>query len=345
MSSLGNPPPEPDGSTSPPEEPTPVPPPVIALLVPSPTQALADRPLAIERPSENRRWILLPLVLFVVTCLSTFWAGTTSWQPIVYLPTDPLRIRAVILAHWDRGLTYMACVLAILLTHEMGHFLTALLYRVPASWPYFIPFPFSPLGTMGAVIGMEGYRANRRQIFDIGLAGPVAGLLVVMPILWIGIAQLNLQRDGFGGVAFQCPILARWMLAALHPEYAAVDRVWLSQLNPYFMAGWVGLLITGLNMLPISQLDGGHVIYGLFGRRAHWVARAFLLVAIAFVVLADVVAVWLPMIVLVTLIGTDHPPTADDAVPLGWIRRLIGYASLLIPLFCFPPRLAFLQNF
>ena len=142
-------------------------------------------------------------------------------------------------------------------------------------------------------------------------------------------------------MAFECPWLIRLMIGSLRPEYRDVDRVWLSQLNPYFMAGWVGSLITGLNMLPVGQLDGGHVIYTLFRKRAQWIARGFLLLAITVVVIFDAY-VWIPMLVLVTLIGTDHPSTSDDSVRLGWFRTLLGYASLSLPIFCFPPRAFFL---
>ena len=97
------------------------------------------------------------------------------------------------------------------------------------------------------------------------------------------------------------------------------------------------MLITGLNMLPVSQLDGGHITYTLFGKSAHWVARGFMVLAIAYVVYAEV-QIWVLMIILVLLMGTDHPPTKDDSVPLGWFRSLLGYSSLLIPILCFPPR-------
>ena len=102
------------------------------------------------------------------------------------------------------------------------------------------------------------------------------------------------------------------------------------------MAGWVGMLITGLNMLPISQLDGGHVIYGLFGRRANLVARAFLILAILFIVFGEHYN-WTVMLVLVILLGVDHPPTRDDSVKLGWFRRVFGFVSLAIPVLCFTP--------
>ncbi len=283
--------------------------------------------------SGRKRRIGLPLFLFVATCLSTFWAGVTGWQPV---PTPGgIDFRQLVIRNWDQGLIYTGCVLAILLTHEMGHFLMALLYRVPASLPYFIPFPITPIGTMGAVIAMEGHRADRREIFDIGLAGPIAGLFAAVPILIYGIQQLDLAAPVYGGEIYDCPLLVRWLAAWLLPGHPALDAVRTSQLNPYFMAGWVGLLITGLNMLPVSQLDGGHVIYGLFGRRAHYIARGFILAAFAYIVFADAM-IWAPMAVLVVMIGIDHPPTANDRVRLGRFRFLLGLASLAIPAICFP---------
>jgi Zn-dependent protease len=292
-----------------------------------------------RRPARRRR-LGLPVCLFAATCLSTFFAGATNWQPLMALMnTDgwaTVGWRQLLIRNWDQGLIYMGCVLAILLTHEMGHFVAALLYRVPASLPYFIPFPVAPIGTMGAVIGMEGHRANRRGIFDIGLAGPLAGLVAAAPILWLGIMKLDLQTPVYGEL-YDCPLLIKWTAAWLRPEYAGLSAVGSSQLNPYFMAGWVGLLITGLNMLPVSQLDGGHVVYALLGRRAHWIARGFILLAITYIVV-ERAWIWTLMLILVMLIGPDHPPTSNDRVRLGWFRYTLGFASLVIPILCFPPR-------
>ncbi len=306
---------EPNGVTEPPSSPAPM----------LRAQHLRSMP---------RRRVGLPLFLFVVTCISTFWAGATGWQPM--LIDSPLDFRRIVLRNWDQGLIYMGCVLAILLTHEMGHFLATLLYRIPASFPMFIPFPITPIGTMGAVIGMDGQRADRKEIFDIGLAGPIAGLVAAIPILWIGIMQLDFDAAAYGSERYDCPLLMRWMVAWMRPEHAGLTDVRTSQLNAYFMAAWVGMLITGLNMLPVSQLDGGHVVYALFGRRAHWIARGFVLFAILFVVFGESM-IWAPMIILVILLGTDHPRTADDRVRLGPVRIALGCASLLIPLLCFPP--------
>ena len=304
----------------------------------------------LDRP--RARHVKLPVILFVATGLSTFWVGinhwlpfpfgTNAWQLLFVDWTEGLSnmaniMRQVLVAHWLEGLTYMACVMAILLTHEMGHFLATLRYRIPASLPFFIPFPISPIGTMGAVIGMDGLRANRREMFDIGLAGPLAGLLVAVPIMWIGIAQLDLTQLAYGPFAVDLPLFARLAIQYIQPPgYTPGKLIEFSQLNPFFMAGWVGFLITGLNMLPVSQLDGGHVIYTLFGRRAHWIARAFMLAAVAFVVISRQWN-WMVMIALVFYIGTDHPPTKDDDVPLGRVRTVIGCLALLIPVFCFAP--------
>jgi membrane-associated protease RseP (regulator of RpoE activity) len=131
------------------------------------------------------------------------------------------------------------------------------------------------------------------------------------------------------------------MLQWAHPNEAWADAQWvsLSQLwdNPYFMAGWVGMLITGLNMLPISQLDGGHTMYALFLDRAHTFARWFISFAILYVVInLDEAVLWTPMLLLVIFLGIHHPPTKDDSVPLGPLRWTIGLASLAIPVLCFP---------
>jgi Zn-dependent protease len=284
-----------------------------------------------------RRRVTLPLVLFVATCLSTFWVGAADWRPEHFGSFGEME--QIIRSNWRQGLAYMGAVLAILLTHEMGHFLQTLRYRIPASYPLCIPVPFSLIGTMGAVISMDGMRANRKQIFDIGIAGPLAGLAIAVPILYIGVERLDLSvAPAPHDIQLYNPVIVRWMIDWLHPEWAN-RAMWVSvsQLNPYFMAGWVGMLITGLNMLPVSQLDGGHTIYALFGRDAHKLARAFIIVAIVYVVLnLDEAAIWTPMLILVILLGIHHPPTADDSVELDDFRWVLGVASMAIPVLCFP---------
>lgn len=300
---------------------------------------------------------MLPAVLFLLTCASTFFAGVTGWMPTLYMNplssefweqlggNDPyfmIAARRAVLVNWRDGLIYMGCILAILMTHEMGHFVMTVVYRIRATLPIFLPLPISPIGTLGAVIAMDGMKANRRQIFDIGLAGPLAGLVVAIPIIWIGAAQLDLRGATADGEAVELPLAMRLLVDYLHPgAYQPAVGVPFSALNPFFMAGWVGLLITALNMMPVSQLDGGHVTYALFGRAAHWLARLFMLFVFVYLAVTtiyfDKFPFWIVMALLVLLLGTDHPPTSNDRMTLGWFRTLLGAASLLIPVFCFTP--------
>ncbi len=314
--------------------------PILATISEPVSAQLAADSLSPRKPA--RRWVVLPVVLFLATCVSTFLAGTMAWFPPYFVERvlsdqSLMAIRRAIVANWQDGLIYMGCVLAILMTHEMGHFLATVRYRISASFPYFIPLPISPLGTLGAVIRMDGMRANRREIFDIGLAGPLAGLMVAIPITWVGIQQMDTSGPAHGPYAVHPPLLLQAMMYLASPnDYTWGEPIAQGHLNPYLMAGWVGLLITCLNMLPVSQLDGGHVVYTLFRQRARWIARGFILLAIAYILIAGA-RHWLLMLVLVMFIGIDHPPTRDDNVPLGWFRTTLGCLSLAIPLLCFAP--------
>lgn len=286
----------------------------------------SEVPPTITTAPLRRRRILLPLVLFLLTCCSTFYAaGVRDFDPTVWPPLVDM--------DWRSGLMYMAAVMSILLAHELGHFLQAVRYRIPASLPYFIPMPILPLGTMGAVIGMEGSRADRRQLFDIGISGPLAGLVVAIPVAWYGIKTAVPYEGLEPPLTLMDPLVFQWMTRYLHPDLPA-NQVF--EWNPFYMAGWVGMLITGLNMMPISQLDGGHTAYTLFGRRAHLLARGVVMAAIAFMIWNQQLQ-WGLMLLLVTFIGLDHPPTRDDRVELGWPRKIIGLAALTIPIFCFAP--------
>ena len=327
-----------------------------ALLPTTPATAAGARTRDPNAPI--RRKVVLPLVLFLATCASTFFAG--SWpnfgvaQPGAFenyplFKVDELGVAPgveshvqrvvinrtyVIVGRWHDGLVYMGAVMLILFAHEMGHFLFTLRYHVPASYPIFIPMPISPIGTMGAVIAMDSSVANRKAMFDIGIAGPLAGLVVALPIAWFGIlsaAPFPLNRPA--NYEFQDPLLFKLLFSYLHPELQPGQTL---TLNPLLMAGWTGMLITGLNMLPVSQLDGGHVAYALFGKRAHTLARFVILAAIAFIVFSGVHG-WAVMLGVVLFIGIDHPPTHDDSVPISFARRVLGLASLAIPILCLAP--------
>ena len=304
----------------------------------------------------RRRRVVLPIVLFTATCAATFWTGAVGWNPAEHIGGAQRAIAALqahwgeetfgavwsrvhggLLHDWRQGLIYMGAVLGILLTHEMGHFVMALRSRIPASLPFFIPMPILPFGTMGAVIGMQGSKADRRQLFDLGVAGPLAGLAVAMPLIWIGILQLDATvQPNTAGMPYPSPLIFRILIEWLQPKFATPGCLYANQFNPLLMAGWVGMLVTGLNTLPVSQLDGGHVGYALLGRRFNPFARALLVAVILYVVIFAQ-HIWVLMLVLVILIGVDHPPTADDRVRLGWPRRAIGWAAMTIPILCIPP--------
>jgi membrane-associated protease RseP (regulator of RpoE activity) len=237
---------------------------------------------------------------------------------------------------------YMLAVMGILLAHEMGHFLQAVRYRVPASLPYFIPMPMFVIGTMGAVIGMRGLQANRKELFDIGLSGPWAGLILAIPISIAGVMIADpFPMDAPVGLHLHDPLAFKTLMWLLRDDLAPGQEL---QLNPLLHAGWVGMLVTGLNMLPIGQLDGGHVAYAILGRRAHWLARGMVLVAGLYIVIAQQFA-WVLMLLLVVFFGVRHPPTSDDSAPLGWLRIIIGLISLIIPIMCLTPNpISFIGN-
>lgn len=316
------------------DDPTPV-----APLLPIKTVDVGSRldpsttPIPEYQPPPRRG--LLSIGLFLLTCLTTFLV------PVQLFKFDPHRIS---LAMWLQlvvwfGFWYMLSVMSILLAHEMGHFLQTLRYRVAATFPLFIPMPLGPLGTMGAVISMDARNADRKALFDIGLSGPWAGLFVAIPISAWGImtaapAQMAPARmDEQPTMIFQDPLLFRILIDYLRPELLPGQELYM---NPLYLAGWVGMLITGLNMMPIGQLDGGHTSYALFGRRADWLSRGVLLAGVVHIAWTGNFG-WLLMMLIVWMLGIYHEPTANDNVELGWPRKVIGLASLAIPIFCFMP--------
>jgi len=271
--------------------------------------AVADPPLAeVPAPRLIRRRVGVPVALFIATCLSTLLIG---------------------------GWTYAVGLMTILICHEAGHFLQARRYGVYASLPYFLPMPIPPIGTIGAVIGMRANMGNRRALFDIGITGPLAGLVptLIFCIVGLQLSELVSMPAGGGGGSLGLPILFR-VLAALMFEPPAAGQI--LSLHAMAYAGWVGLLITSLNLIPIGQLDGGHILYALLRGRAHRVASVLLLAAAA-AVLAFGLWGWTLMLILLTLMGPKHPPTADDHVPLGIVRTMLGWAALAFVLIGFTP--------
>ncbi len=267
-----------------------------------------------RRPLRSRKRLVL--LLFLATCLSTFWVG------MMQTPPGELTLGTALFS----GISYAGPLMLILLAHEMGHYLQARRYGVPATLPYFIPMPIFPFGTMGAVIVQGAGVADRKALFDIAVTGPLAGLALALPVAYFGVLQSKLAviPAGYTGWIFGDPPILRWMIETVHGPLAQNQEV---VLNPLLFAGWVGIFITALNLIPIGQLDGGHILYTLIGRRAHTVAILLLVGAVGFMVYTGYPAYAL-MVVLLVLMGPRHPPTADDDVELGQGRVILGWVTL-----------------
>src|SRR5688572_6840810 len=244
----------------------------------------AARPVA--RPT-RREW-LRHIALFLLTFVTTTIAGIITAAPEVDIPEPPLAGAIDYLMYIPRfyldavlgilffafqhprllvdGLTFSAALLAILTAHEMGHYVACRRYRVNATLPFFIPAP--PLflaGTFGAFIKIKSPIPSRRALFDIGLAGPLAGFVVAIPISLVGILNMQPSVHGGGyGIVFNDPLLFRLLGSLLGTPLDPYAPI-----NPYYMAAWIGLLVTSLNLMPVGQLDGGHGTFALFGQRAH----------------------------------------------------------------------------
>jgi Zn-dependent protease len=310
-------------------------------------EASMDAPVAamqtgyqhIERyQQQQRRQRRTCLILFLLTFLSTFVVGA-GYFPLEYLIAMFVpRFRAflMVLANggslnqrlWEsciNGLLYAGPLMLILLFHEMGHYLQSVRYRVPASLPYFIPMPLTILGTMGAVIFQGRGSATRRQMFDIAVSGPLAGLAITLPVLWIGISGSRYVPTPIGSyVEFGDPLIITWICELLH---GPAPEGYSMMLNETAFAGWVGVLITAINLLPVGQLDGGHIAYTLLRSRAHILSMGTVAAALGMIVFQGNYSFVLLMI-LMLLTGVRHPPTADDTESLGWFRHVIGWLTL-----------------
>ena len=289
----------------------------------SPQQRSAPVPVNIPRSR-------VPLILFVLTCLSTFIVGGYH-QPFVPTPYGFSELYAFIQhVGWStfltHGFSYAGPVMLILLSHEMGHYLQSKRYHIPATRPLFIPMPISPFGTMGAVILQRGGIANRKQMFDIAVSGPLAGLVFAIPFAYWGVLNSKVVTviKHAGSYSYGEPLVLQWMISLVHGPLAENQEV---QLNPMLFAGWVGIFITALNLLPIGQLDGGHILYTMIGKPANLIARLFLTFGVIYMIYIDEFGYSL-LILLLVFFGITHPPTADDSVPVGPMRIFIGCLTL-----------------
>lgn len=265
-------------------------------------------------------------LLFLATWVTTTMAGA------MHAGADPIANPWSILS----GLSFSTPLLLILLCHEFGHYTAALRHGVPTTLPYFIPAPPFIVGTFGAFIRMRGMPASRRALFDVGAAGPWAGLLVAIPAVALGLSWSEvrpLEQGIESGLSLGSSLLfdglSRLVLGT-DPHSATI------LLHPVALAGWFGIFVTFLNLLPIGQLDGGHVVYALFGRRHRHIARLFLLV-IAGLGLLGWAGWFLWAALLAFVLRVDHPDTADADTPLNPGRKLAAWATIGVFALTFMP--------
>ena len=291
------------------------------------------------------RWI--SILLFLAACGTTFWAGMQQF--VVYQlvkDKNTERIFQVLKLNSSRdrydpvvqlgkmainGVIYSAAIMLTLAAHEMGHYLQARRYGVPASPPFFLPMPIGPVGTMGAVILQAPGVATRKSLFDIAISGPLAGLAIAIPLNLWGVQHSTVSEVRANSMGWTNPKIVEWMVAWIHHPLGPNEDI---ELNPILFAGWVGLFITAINLVPIGQLDGGHLLYCLLGKRAWTIAKILFIAAVSFVayqlaiVRNDQYVSWVLMLSLVGLMGTRHPPTANDNEPLGATRIILGWLTL-----------------
>lgn len=307
--------------------------------------------IAIVAPVAKKPRKLLPLVLFVATVLSVLYAGANGFSDS---PTGFLSWQTV-----SNGWRFAVPLLAILLCHEFGHFFAAKLHGVPSSFPIFLPMPFSPFGTWGAVISMPGRIASRRALLDIGAAGPIAGMIVAVPVLLFGLHLSEVKPLSPHGImegqSLLYLLLKRIVIGPIPPGYDVY-------LHPMAFAGWAGLFVTMINLLPFAQLDGGHTAYALLGERqdriAPWIHR--LLVPLFLFNLASAVlsaraqgfpdgwrelaisnsvfwGAWFVILAILSRVGGGkHPPT-DPGETLDPVRRGVAIACLVLFVLLFMP--------
>jgi membrane-associated protease RseP (regulator of RpoE activity) len=295
------------------------------------------------------------LLLFVLTILSVLFAGE------LYDYSGPLTLRGLII-NLPSGLPFAVSLLAILTAHEFGHYLVARYHRTAVTLPFFIPFPGSVFGTMGAFIQMKEPPRNRRTMADIALAGPLAGLVVAIPVLLLGLALSPVERlplvpppgtvlegnsllyllakwvvkgellpapASYAGVA---PALywIRYMLTGLPAPLGGRDVI----LSPVAWAGWAGLLVTALNLIPAGQLDGGHLMYVLLGPR---VRRLWPFLVGALALMGFLWQGWWLWAALLFVLGRVHAEPLDEITPLDPRRRVIAALGLLLFVLVFMP--------
>lgn len=294
------------------------------------------------------------IILFVLTVFSVMMAGAQPEGPI---PNDFFGQLIVLGRSIFTGWPFALSLLGILLAHELGHYFMSRYHKTPATLPYFIPFPLSPLGTMGAAILMRGTPKNKRILFDIGVAGPIAGLVVAIPVLLLGLSLSQLDTidpnpNGFLEGNSLIYLLAKFVVfGQLLPAPVEPQGIlyWLRYfftgspipfggldvfIHPVAFAGWAGILVTSLNLIPAGTLDGGHVVFSLFGDKAK---KAFPFIIGILAVLGFFWSGWWIWALLLFWLGRVNAQLLDQITPLDSTRRLVAYAMVVVFVLVFTP--------
>jgi len=281
-------------------------------------------------PSTFSAWGL-PILLFCLTVFTTLWAGayqvntkpvTGAWDFLTKYPDSLLK-----------GLPFAATLLGILVIHELGHYLLARIHRVPASFPLFIPGPPQFIGTFGAVIRMRSPIMKRRALFDIGVAGPIAGFIAAVIAVIIGLSfSYVVPREHAFGLQLGEPLLLQWFAWLMFgPIPSTHDLV----LHPIAFAAWFGFFVTAINLLPLGQLDGGHVAFAVLGRQQRQLA--YVTVPILIYLGLTGWPGWIVWVGMAGIVGLTHPPITDPDVGLGKGRQWVAWGALIIFIITFAP--------
>ncbi len=295
----------------------------------------------------NRIW--LHALLFGLTIVTTTLAGIGHWLSFVsdfgtrLAIASPAQLLAFYTHHWSTGLWYSSTILIILGAHELGHYFACRYYRVDASLPYFLPVPIVETGTLGAFIRIRQPITTKRMLFDIGIAGPLAGFVFAVPALFIGIALSGMSRVpvDFSGFELGEPLLFR---IATYLIWGRVPAGFSLNLHPMAFAAWFGLLATALNLFPIGQLDGGHISYAVLKRHStnltYLTLGGLLVLNVVLAVVYQTPALLLftvLIVVMLAIFGPRHPPVMDEHLPIDRTRVILAVVALVIFILCFTP--------
>ena len=269
---------------------------------------------------------ILSFILFFLTFLTTTFIGGFDYASFYKLNYGILNLR-----FWAGGLWYSVPLMLILASHETGHFLTATYYGIDCTPPYFVPAP-TIIGTFGAFIKIKSPFLSKKELFDVGIAGPLAGFIVAVPVLIIGVFLSRPEITLFHNkeiITFGEPLLYKLIVLI---KFGTVKGDLM--LHPTGFAGWIGLLVTALNLLPVSQLDGGHISYAVFGKKSFFIAYAL---GLLLLILSIFYRGWIIWLILLIILGIKHPRFFFEEEPLDKKRKILAIVALIIFILSFIP--------